>query len=68
MLKKVKKMENNKGCSTCKHRKDFLVPCDWVKTQNHVIVKCPRYEEENPWIRINDKFSELCKKGGNDGN
>lgn len=56
------KVEN--GCTTCKHRKDFLVPCDWLKTQNHVILKCPRYEEENPWKRINDGFSELCKKGG----
>lgn len=52
------------GCSTCKHRKDFLVHCDWLKTQNRVIFNCPRYEEENPWKRINDAFSELCEKGG----
>ena len=51
------------GCSTCKHRKDFLVPCDWLKTQNRVIFNCTRYEKDNPWLSFNNKFDELCKKG-----
>lgn len=54
-------------CATCKHRKDFLVPCDWLTKQDHVILDCQRYEKENPWKRINDGFSELCKMDG-DGN
>ena len=54
----------NHNCSECVHRKDFLVPCDWLKGQTTLILDCPRYEKENPWKRINDGFSELCKKGG----
>lgn len=40
-------MSNNANCITCRHKKDFLVPCDWLKNQRAVIMPpCPRYESE----------------------
>lgn len=40
-------MSNNTNCITCRHKKDFLVPCDWLKNQRAVIMPlCPRYESE----------------------
>ena len=34
-------------CMSCKHRKDTLVPCDWLKEQKTIIMPpCPRYEKE----------------------
>ena len=40
-------MSNNANCITCRHKKDFLVPCDWLKNQKAVIIPpCPRYESE----------------------
>jgi hypothetical protein len=40
-------MGNNANCITCRHKKDFLVPCDWLKKQRVVIMPpCPRYESE----------------------
>ena len=36
-----------KCCATCKHRKDKLIPCDWLKDQKTIIMPpCPRYEPE----------------------
>lgn len=48
------------NCHTFKHRKDFLVPCDWLKHQTRVIVKCPRYEKE---VQMTEKerIAELLK-------
>ena len=56
-------MEVKHSCSDCVHRKDSLVPCDWLVRQDHIVVYCPHYEKENPWKRINDQLSELCKNG-----
>lgn len=53
-------MKVKHNCSDCKHRKDALVPCDWLVSQNSIVVYCPDYEKENPWKRINDAFSALC--------
>lgn len=45
--KEVLTMSNNANCITCRHKKDFLVPCDWLKNQRAVIMPpCPRYESE----------------------
>lgn len=45
--KEVLIMSNNANCITCRHKKDFLVPCDWLKNQRAVIMPpCPRYESE----------------------
>jgi hypothetical protein len=45
--KEVLIMSNNANCITCRHKKDFLVPCDWLKKQRAVIMPpCPRYESE----------------------
>lgn len=57
-------MKVKHNCSDCVHRKDFLVPCDWLVRQDHIVVYCPHYEKENPWKRINEQLSGLCKKGG----
>ena len=46
------------NCNTCKHKKDFLVPCDWLKNQTRVIVKCPRYEKEE---QMKERLTELLK-------
>lgn len=36
-----------KCCATCKHRKDKLIPCDWLKDQKTIVMPpCPRYEPE----------------------
>lgn len=32
------------SCPTCVHRKDALVPCDWLEKQDHIILDCPHYE------------------------
>lgn len=34
------------NCSDCVHRKDFLVPCDWLKEQTEIVLDCLRYEQE----------------------
>jgi hypothetical protein len=40
------KMEVKHNCSECVHRKDVLVPCDWLKTQTVFIRDCPHYKKE----------------------
>ena len=55
-------MSNNANCITCRHKKDFLVPCDWLKNQRAVIMPpCPRYksEEEDTDARIKLKAITL---------
>ena len=40
-------MGTAKNVTTGRHKKDFLVPCDWLKNQRAVIMPpCPRYESE----------------------
>lgn len=40
--------EMNRTCSTCKHRKDIFVPCDWLEEQETIVLPpCPRYETED---------------------
>ena len=39
-------MEVKHNCSECVHRKDVLVPCDWLKTQTRIILNCPYYKKE----------------------
>ena len=35
-------------CITCKHRKNDLVPCDWLHNQTALIMPpCPLYEEDD---------------------
>lgn len=36
--------EEKKSCSTCIHKKDVLVPCEWLEKQTHIIINCPHYE------------------------
>lgn len=62
-------MEVKHSCSNCVHRKEALVPCDWLKKQSTIVLDCPYYEKDkNPWKKINDAFSSLCdKKGGAEG-
>lgn len=44
-------MGNNANCITCRHKKNFLVPCDWLKNQRAVIMPpCPSYESEERGI------------------
>ena len=57
-------MKVKHNCSDCAHRKDSLVPCDWLVRQDHIVVYCPHYEKESPWKRINEQLSGLRKKGG----
>lgn len=33
-------------CAECIHRKDVLVPCDWLKEQMTIIFDCPYFERE----------------------
>lgn len=39
-------MEVKHNCSICIHRKDVFVPCDWLKAQNKIVLKCPYFERE----------------------
>lgn len=60
--KEVLIMSNNANCITCRHKKDFLVPCDWLKNQRAVIMPpCPRYESEE---EDTDARQSLCTQGG----
>ena len=34
------------NCSECVHRKDSLVPCDWLERQTTIILDCPHFEKE----------------------
>ncbi len=34
------------NCSECVHRKDFLVPCDWLERQTTIILDCPHFEKD----------------------
>lgn len=54
-------MVTEHNCHTCKHRKDFVVPCDWLKHQTRVILKCPRYEQEAP-MDVREKLSKLLEE------
>ena len=58
-------MKVKHNCSDCVHRKEGLMPCDWLKSQMTIVTDCPYYKKENPWKQINDAFSSLCdQKGG----
>ena len=57
-------MKVKHNCSDCVHRKDSLVPCDWLVWKDEIGVYCTHDEKENPWIRIDEELSGLCKKGG----
>lgn len=46
-------------CMSCKHRKDTLVPCDWLKEQKTIIMPpCPRYEKE---ANMDNPICPMCK-------
>lgn len=32
------------SCAKCKHRRDVLVPCEWLRPQSIVVVSCPHFE------------------------
>ena len=55
-------MKVKHNCSDCAHRKDSLVPCDWLVRQDHIVVYCPHYEKENPWKRINEQQMQRKEK------
>lgn len=35
--------DENRGCTTCVYRKDFLVPCDWLYEQTTFVLRCPHH-------------------------
>lgn len=39
-------MKVKHNCSECVHRKDALVPCDWLKAQTVLVLDCPHYKKE----------------------
>ena len=39
-------MKVKHSCSECVYRKDFLEPCDWLKTQGKIILDCPHFMKE----------------------
>ena len=41
-------MQVKHNCSDCQHRRDALMPCEWLEQQDHIILDCPRYEKEKP--------------------
>lgn len=36
-------MEVKHNCSECVHQKDVLVPCDWLKAQNTIVLDHPHF-------------------------
>lgn len=39
-------MDEKGSCSTCIHRKDVMIPCDWLLEQRTIVLRCPHYEKE----------------------
>lgn len=31
-------------CARCLHRRDVLVPCDWLEEQQVLVLSCPHFE------------------------
>ena len=38
------KPKNYQGCQNCKHQPEPLQTCDWLKTQNSIVIICPGWE------------------------
>lgn len=32
------------NCANCKHRRDVLVPCEWLGQQVKLVLNCPYFE------------------------
>ena len=45
---------SKRSCSNCIHRKDVLVPCDWLKKQETIILKYPHFVNSKEQEKYND--------------
>lgn len=52
-------MNEKESCSTCIHRKDVIIPCDWLLEQRTIVLRCPHYEKEEC---VEDEVKTLRKR------